>query len=92
LTESSHISNFKSPWKRENMCELVKKDTAIEPPSPMDEEFAVALDTAMPPTGGLRMGIDRIRIFLALPFHQSPSIYSQATEQKIRYIFSSTLS
>lgn len=41
-----------------------KLRAGLETASPMDEEFAVAIDTAMPPTGGLGMGIDRMIMFL----------------------------
>lgn len=41
-----------------------KLRAGLETASPMDEEFAVAIDTGMPPTGGLGMGIDRMIMFL----------------------------
>ncbi|GFZ29815.1 lysine--tRNA ligase [Clostridium zeae] len=41
-----------------------KLRAGLETASPMDEEFAVAIDTAMPPTGGLGIGIDRMIMFL----------------------------
>ncbi|MDW8802179.1 lysine--tRNA ligase [Clostridium sp. A1-XYC3] len=41
-----------------------KLRAGLETASPMDEEFAVAIDTAMPPTGGLGIGIDRMTMFL----------------------------
>ena len=47
-----------------------KLRAGLETASPMDEEFAVAIDTAMPPAGGLGIGIDRMMMFLT----DSPSI------------------
>lgn len=41
-----------------------KLRAGLETASPMDEEFAVAIDTGMPPTGGLGIGIDRMIMFL----------------------------
>lgn len=41
-----------------------KLRAGLETASPMDEEFAVAIDTAMPPAGGLGIGIDRLMMFL----------------------------
>ncbi|MFZ5354167.1 MAG: lysine--tRNA ligase [Bacillota bacterium] len=41
-----------------------KLRAGLETASPMDEEFAVAIDTGMPPAGGLGIGIDRLMMFL----------------------------
>ena len=41
-----------------------KLRAGLETASPMDEEFAVAIDTGMPPAGGLGIGIDRMMMFL----------------------------
>lgn len=41
-----------------------KLRAGLETASPMDEEFAVAIDTGMPPAGGLGLGIDRLIMFL----------------------------
>lgn len=41
-----------------------KLRAGLETASPMDEEFAVAIDVGMPPTGGLGLGIDRLIMFL----------------------------
>jgi lysyl-tRNA synthetase class 2 len=41
-----------------------KLRAGLETASPMDEEFAVAIDTGMPPAGGLGIGIDRMIMFL----------------------------
>lgn len=41
-----------------------KLRAGLETASPMDEEFAVAVDSGMPPAGGLGIGIDRMMMFL----------------------------
>lgn len=41
-----------------------KLRAGLETASPMDEEFAVAVDVGMPPAGGLGIGIDRMIMFL----------------------------
>lgn len=41
-----------------------KLRAGLETASPMDEEFAVAIDLGMPPAGGLGIGIDRLIMFL----------------------------
>lgn len=41
-----------------------KLRAGLETASPMDEEFAVAIDVGMPPAGGLGIGIDRMIMFL----------------------------
>jgi lysyl-tRNA synthetase class 2 len=41
-----------------------KLRAGLETASPMDEEFAVAIDTGLPPAGGLGIGIDRMMMFL----------------------------
>jgi lysyl-tRNA synthetase, class II len=41
-----------------------KLRAGLDTASPMDEEFAVAIDTGMPPTGGLGIGLDRMIMFL----------------------------
>lgn len=41
-----------------------KLRAGLETASPMDEEFAVAVDSGMPPAGGLGIGIDRLIMFL----------------------------
>lgn len=41
-----------------------KLRAGMETASPMDEEFAVAVDSGMPPAGGLGIGIDRLIMFL----------------------------
>jgi lysyl-tRNA synthetase class 2 len=44
--------------------QAAKLRAGFETASPMDEEFAVAIDVAMPPAGGLGIGIDRMMMFL----------------------------
>ena len=44
--------------------QAIKLRAGLETASPMDEEFAVAIDTGMPPAGGLGIGIDRMMMFL----------------------------
>lgn len=44
--------------------QAAKLRAGLETASPMDEEFAVAVDSAMPPAGGLGVGIDRLIMFL----------------------------
>lgn len=41
-----------------------KLRAGLETASPMDEEFALAIDVGMPPAGGLGIGIDRMMMFL----------------------------
>ncbi|MEG2016966.1 MAG: lysine--tRNA ligase [Clostridium sp.] len=65
-------SELNNPLKqRELLADQADKLRAgLETASPMDEEFAVAIDVAMPPAGGLGVGIDRMMMFLT----DSPSI------------------
>lgn len=51
--------------QRELLTEQAEQLRAgLETASPMDEEFAKAVDIGMPPTGGLGIGIDRLIMFL----------------------------
>ncbi|WP_202707235.1 lysine--tRNA ligase [Sporosalibacterium faouarense] len=51
--------------QRELLHEQAQKLRAgLETASPMDEEFAKAIDTGMPPAGGLGIGIDRMIMFI----------------------------
>lgn len=51
--------------QRELLCDQANKLRAgLETASPMDEEFAVAVDSGMPPAGGLGIGVDRLIMFL----------------------------
>lgn len=59
-------SELNSPLKQRVLLheQANKLRAGLETASPMDEEFAVAIDTGMPPAGGLGIGIDRLMMFL----------------------------
>ena len=59
-------SELNSPLKQRVLLheQANKLRAGLETASPMDEEFAVAIDTGMPPAGGLGIGIDRMMMFL----------------------------
>ena len=59
-------SELNNPLKQRILLheQASKLRAGLETASPMDEEFAVAIDTGMPPTGGLGIGIDRMIMFL----------------------------
>ena len=59
-------SELNDPLKQRTLLheQASKLRAGLETASPMDEEFAVAIDTGMPPTGGLGIGIDRMIMFL----------------------------
>lgn len=65
-------SELNNPLKQRELLtdQADKLRAGLETASPMDEEFAVAIDVAMPPAGGLGVGIDRMMMFLT----DSPSI------------------
>lgn len=59
-------SELNNPIKQRELLtdQADKLRAGLETASPMDEEFAVAIDVAMPPAGGLGVGIDRMMMFL----------------------------
>lgn len=59
-------SELNNPIKQRELLtdQAEKLRGGLETASPMDEEFAVAIDVAMPPAGGLGVGIDRLMMFL----------------------------
>lgn len=59
-------SELNNPLKQRELLkdQADKLRGGLETASPMDEEFAVAIDVAMPPAGGLGIGIDRMIMFL----------------------------
>lgn len=59
-------SELNDPLKQRILLheQALKLRAGLETASPMDEEFAIAIDTAMPPTGGLGIGIDRMIMFI----------------------------
>lgn len=59
-------SELNDPLRQRSLLtkQASKLRAGLETASPMDEEFAVAIDTGMPPTGGLGIGLDRMIMFL----------------------------
>ncbi len=48
----------------DRLCEQEAKRVVDEEAQPMDEDFVHAIDTGMPPTGGVGLGVDRIVMIL----------------------------
>ena len=59
-------SELNDPLRQRELLydQATKLRAGLETASPMDEEFAVAVDSGMPPAGGLGIGIDRLMMFL----------------------------
>ena len=50
--------------QRERLISQEKKRVVDEEAQPMDEDFLYAIDTGMPPTGGVGLGVERIVMLL----------------------------